>query len=168
MAAPVPVYKNMEAAKGKNVPFFYAIAKKGTPPALDTYLQGCYKRGFEVNDSIDSIDITGDCSEGDYKESLSSFRESTTSIDFISRAGDGTETNQKALWMHLKNPGIKTDNEPVIWMLYFDPVFDVQVIQCLVATSVGNSYQYDDAISFSAEFNAKGAPVITDIPAPAP
>lgn len=164
MAAPVAPYKNMEAAKGMNVPFFYSIAKAGTPPDLATYKQGCYKRGFEVSDSFDSIDITGDCSSGGYKESISGFRESTVSIDFVSRKGDGTETNQKALWKHLKSPGAETDNEPVIWMLYFDPVLDVQVIQCLTATSVSNTYQYDDSLTFSAEFNAKGAPIITDIP----
>lgn len=166
MAAPVPKYKNMEAAKGSNVPFFYAIAKAGTPPDLATYVQGCFKRGFEVSDSFDSIDITGDCSEGAYKESISGFRESTMSIDFVSRKGDGTASNQIALWKHLKTPGAATDNDPTIWMLYFDPVMDVQVVQCLTATSVSNSYQYDDAISFSAEFNAVGAPTITDIPAP--
>lgn len=167
MAAPVAPYKDMDAAKGSMVPVFFSIAKHGTPPDEATYKRGCYKRGFENSDSFDSIDITGDCSEGGYKESISGFRESTVSIDFVARASDGGATsNQAELWSHLKSPQAATNNEPVVWLLWFHPVFNKKIVQCFTATSISDSFQYDDAVTFSAEFNALGAPTITDIPAP--
>lgn len=166
MVAPVAPYKDLKAAKGSMVPVFFSIAKLGTPPNETTYLRGCYKRGFENSDSFDSIDITGDCSEGGYKESISGFRESTVSIDFVARSSDkGGVSNQAALWSHLKAPSAVTNNEPVVWLLWFHPVFNKKIVQCFTCTSISDNFQYDDAVSFSTEFNALGAPNITNIPA---
>lgn len=160
--APTNTYKTKRAAKGAMVAFFFAIKKASETPGDSDWKPGGFKRGLQVSDSYDSIDVTGDTDfeEGNYKQSIPGFREATVSVDFVCR-GDTTGENakkaadgQKTLWKHLKDPGVTTDKEPVVWLKWFHPVYDTAITQCFTATNVSDDLGYADALTFSADLTA--------------
>ncbi len=175
---PSAPYRNLQAAHGSHVPFFFAIKDANWNPnasAAADWHAGGMKRSMSSSASLDQIDVTTDTDfrGGDYKDYISGFKEGSISIDFIAKrqtvGGELTEEAQglKTLWTHLINPKdtAATGGMPIIWIKYFHPIFDKEINTCLVLTSIGEEFPYDDAISFSAEFAYKGAPLIKDVPA---
>jgi predicted secreted protein len=110
-------------------------------------LGGC--RNKSVSRASDTIDVTSDDSEGNIRETLTTFKTFELSVDGITKLEDGTTTNQNLLSTHFDE-----EEQPYVWFRLTGPI--KTTIAFCVLTTFDEEMPYDDAMTYSIAASATG------------
>lgn len=146
---------------GKAVLAEFALACGDVDVATLSWLPlgGC--RNKSISRTSDTIDVTTDDSQGNYRDTINSYKTFELSIDGLTVADDGTTANQYILSKHYED-----ETQPYVWWRLTGPV--KTVIAFCMLTDFSEEAPYDDAMSFSLTASATSRPgglpsVITEL-----
>lgn len=146
------------AKTGAELDIAYAIGCPTDDPTTLTFLEVGMCRSKSFSTSIDSIDTTGDRSEGDRRTFIPSFKTDSISVDGISYAD--TAYNQASLRNHIKfgDEAGATAGKAFLWIQATHPAYQQIEYYPVIASSWEDTGSYDGAVTWSAEFTSAGNP----------
>lgn len=143
----------MSAHVGRDTLVQYCIANETADVGSLTFIDLGMTRGRSLEDTWDTVDVTGDKSPQFTRQKLVSFKEVKASIDGVSY--DDAVHNQIALKAHVAAPGAATSGQPKVWLRFVNPAYTRT--GPFIVTSLKDDEPYDDAATWSMEFESNGS-----------
>jgi len=149
---------------GKEVLLEFALACGDVDPNTLSWLPLGACRNKSQSISSDTVDATADDSSGSFRDTLTTFKTFELSADGVTKADDGTTTNQYVLFNHYI-----TDPQPYVWFRLTGPI-QTTVAFC-VLTEYSSEAPYDDVMTYSIAASATARPsgdsvIVTLTPVP--